>query len=522
MQACHRQTTVALVVTVANVVDQTRVVNTMVECTGGGFDNAAQIATSANGVFTIIVEELQADLVAGDANYVVATTDGADSYALQFAPIAPGADGNAPAYFGALYELTLLRGDQAVPGAANRDGRFSIRPGGGGNVWIDAGDALSLADDYKLAIADNYSLTDADDSLLGEAGDATSKPADYQANGWTQHISPAVPLCVRVRKKRAGAYAQIVNDEVVVRWSVIDPPPTFAPEAEPRAPQKPTTFLQAVYASLRGQQQPPPGHANKNCPVKFGGARENDGRVNASSVLYTAAGGWQALAAADVTDATSAVVPDANAATLAGSDGFFAPPPIGGDSYRFNIPLRHANGKALRFVTPPQTDPLTEVETCIITMWREVTISAVVQLDVEDMTIWDEVEAAYAAAYILIKRSDPLNVNQSSIEHRVLQVVGHNHGAWPEGNLLPVLYESENAIYHKIHQVVSEIVASVIENNQLLPDPNQPPPGGAGLYVVVCRNLYEGSNGLGLYMGAAQLFSVHHPRLHVDAHSRAG
>jgi len=426
------------------------------------------------------------------------------------------------------YELELIYARASTPRLDPAyQARFNLSRGAGEAAAHDTmfdGDAiLGDAEHYKLTIRDVYTVTDVSSdavTLLGPTGDATSRPANYRANGWMPNVRCAMPIEVRIQKKDLNDQNLAMKEgEVFVAWSVVDPPASFVAETTAAAPRT-IAWLRELYRRTGPRVQ---GRiaGNKNCPKKFGGVREDDGGVKAPSVLCRLLANGQVVALAALGDAEAKSTVTVAADGSGTSSVLFCPPPIGGDSYRLSVALVGKKGARMRVWHPVVRGPLAySHQTGIITMWRSFPISFIFRLEMEDPIQWDAVANAYAAAYIEIEKShastSDFELTSYSVDRHIKAtfeaVFNGSYTGWSRGVLVPQSVSialSLGAIQRRIDLLVKSVVSGVARANMGVGDPNDAAYDfTSGLYVVVCAKITPDADLLGQYVGSGQFLST--------------
>lgn len=501
----------ALLITVLDTETSNAVANTRVHVVWAAVDLDATAETDAEGDVTVVFDELGGDRIEPGLVVVRDEHDATDRYEIQAPALQRQLWRSRVAYFGPIY--TVEPRFHGPPVADDRfAARFELRQG---ETVLEPDAALPAGGRYSLVIEDPHSLVDAtDDGLLGAAGDQTCKAADYVANHWWSDVSASVPLEARIRCRRNGAAVKITDaDALSVRWRVIDPPPDFGPEGGAMNPARSVAWLRSIYGLYKPDVQEG-WEGNTNCPKAFGGAREDKGRIKATTVLRRADDRQPHPPADDDDHAVDVVV-----AETEGDHGealvYFCPPPTAGDSYEFELTVRH-QGRNI-FAEHAHADMVERTETGRITVWLKIAFKLFGGVEGVDLGSfrWDAIKAAYAAAYIEIDSEASVSeaLTEDATRDGIQQVyprqlMGINYG-FNRDHLLPGYVEVDypNVIDGRLDQVTHVLTSSLCERNGL-PDPNEVDSTTSGFHLLLSKRLYENCNIAGQYVGRGQFYMV--------------
>ncbi len=497
----------ALLVTVCDAETCQELADTEVRVRCAAADLNAVVRTDQSGRVTVAFEQLDALEVSPGPVVVSDPDETTDSYRFECPTLSAEGWRSATAYFGAIYRLELVWAGAAIGAAAYR-AVYELREG---ETALTPGSTLRGDGAYRLVIADPHSLEDVSDKgLLGARGDVTSKPADYAANNWLPSVSPAMPLLVRVTKRRNEQELEVgPDDRLRLRCRVLDPPADFGPEGRAMNPARPIAWLQAVHALYRPDDQGD-WEGNKNCPKAFGGAREDKGRIKAPSVLRHADG--SPLAGAPEDDHLG----EAPVTETEGNAGvvqlYFCPPPIAGDSYELDLRLQRAGVD--HYVE--QGGMMRSWVNCgRIELWLRVRFrlfAGVSGVSLDDFR-WPEIQDAYAAAYVEIDRHAPVQqeLSEYGTQESITSVFPWN-GITPydykPDYLLPG-YVVQNYPTHwasQIDEVTRAMIGRLAISNGL-EDPNGVR-GSDGLHLLLSKLVYANCDIAGEYIGRGQFFMV--------------
>lgn len=501
----------ALLITVLDTETSDAVANTRVHVVWAAveLDDVAQ--TDGEGNVTVVFDEVGDDQIPAGPVVVRDEHDATDRYEFQAPPLQRQEWRGRMAYFGPIYTVEPLWHGPAIDDARFA-AEFELREG---EVALHEGTALRAEHRYSLLIEDAHSLEDAtDDGLLGEAGDVTSKAADYTAKNWWGSISPGVPLKARILCRRNGAEVKITDaDALSVRWRVIDPPPDFVAENGAMNPAGPIAWLRSTYALYQPDVQEE-WEGNTNCPKAMGGARENKGRIKATTVLRRAADKEPLPAAGDDDH-----VVDVAVAETEGNHGealvYFCPPPTAGDSYEFELTVRHA-GRDI-FVERAPADMIARTETGRITVWLKIAFKlfgGVEGVDLDSFR-WPAIKAAYAAAYIEVDSAAQVveELTEQATRDGIQAVYPRqsmmiNYG-FNRDHLLPGYISTDypNTINDRLDQVTHVLTSQLCTSNGL-PDPNEVESTTDGFHLLLSKRLYEDCDIAGQYVGRGQFYMV--------------